>query len=464
LPGELMLSIQKGRPTHCVEDVTGTSLAGTLLIAEGEIRADIYGYNGPFRINGDGPVYLISETGQVVSFHDNVQSGLGTTTNHGRTIYHQGLISNVAVVGHDRWDETDKVKRVSFAVKHSMELLRHGEKVKALGSTKIPLDEDRRIFEDHANGMTLRAWYGASYGMEFDAPKELWPTLGIEFDEPQGIHEFIKSVSYYLDFLSFCLGVKLKPDNIRIDRLSNDEMTASLAARTYQGSHEVHYVWPEEEINPRDLWVGGSPVRAWNEEELGWLRACLVEWMNRVDLWGRSYVMMMTSFGLRSVISAERLINACRWFEDIPIARSQNVLSEAEVDAISAAAASKAEELGHGPILRERIASAVKRVRSESAEEQFTRLVTDIERKFGRGIMPNNAVLHLRRAISFRGKTAHGHFDPEGEKEYRAFSKSTRAMEALCYLLTALELPISAEGIHRVKSNPVVRDYLQAYE
>jgi hypothetical protein len=66
--------------------------------------------------------------------------------------------------------------------------------------------------------------------------------------------------------------------------------------------------------------------------------------------------------------------------------------------------------------------------------------------------------------MSFRGKSAHGHFNPESEAEFRAFSKSTRAMEALCYLLTALDLPIGEEGLKRIGSNSVLRDYRMAYD
>jgi hypothetical protein len=115
-------------------------------------------------------------------------------------------------------------------------------------------------------------------------------------------------------------------------------------------------------------------------------------------------------------------------------------------------------------MIGERIAGAIKRVRAESSEQQFSRLIAMIERTFGNGILPENAVSHLKRAISFRGRSAHRHFNPESDAEYRSFSKSTWAMEALCYLLTALGLPISEEGIKRFKSNSLIRDYHRSYE
>jgi ApeA N-terminal domain 1 len=444
--------------------VTGKDLTGTLLLADNEIRADLYSYTEFFHIAADQPIYFTAETGQVVSFHSNVDLGTGTTTRGDRRIYHCGIAANTAVVGHDCWTDTDQVKRVSFTVKHSLELLRHKDKFEALGKVKYPTEEHLRVFSDSVKSMKLRAWYGATYGMDFSTPKTISPMFEIEFDESNTVHDYIRHVSCYVYFISFCLGVKLKPESIRIDRLSHDEMMAAIDAHSYIGSHDVHYVWPEEKIDSQDLWVGGSPVRAWDDEELCALRACLVAWMDRAEAWKKAYAMMMTNFALKNVISAERLINACRWFEDIPTAQSQNAISSEDIVQISATATQKAHELGYDRSIRERIASSLKLVKAESSEERFNRLVAKVEEKFGKGILPENAVTHLKRAIQFRGKTAHGHFALTSDKEFAAFSKSTHAMEALCYLLTALDLPISSKGLERTGSNPVLRDYRHAFE
>ncbi|QOZ23631.1 hypothetical protein [Bradyrhizobium sp. CCBAU 51753] len=141
----------------------------------------------------------------------------------------------------------------------------------------------------------------------------------------------------------------------------------------------------------------------------------------------------------------------------------QPLLSGSDIEAIVAVAATKAQELGHDVAIGERIAGAIRWIRAETAEQQFKRLVGMVEARFGKGVLQDEAVDHLKRAISFRGKSAHGHFNPESDAQFRAFSKSTRAMEALCYLLTTLELPIAEEEIARVGSNPVLRDYRLAY-
>jgi hypothetical protein len=458
------LNIEVGKLIHCTETVTGKNLTGTLLVGDDEIRAELYSYGEHFHIASDQPIYFTAKTGEEVSFHSNIDGGSGTTTYRDRRIHRLSFISNVAVVGHNRWTETDVVKRAAFTDKHSLEVLRHQEKFRAVQKADLRREDDLSVLNEETPDMTLRAWYGAAYGMYLDAPKDVWPMFEIEFNRSVGINEYIEHVSSYVQFLSFCLGAALKPDKIQIDRLSRDEMMAAIKTDSYFGRHDVRYVWPEQKLDPQDLWVGGSPVRAWNDEELFAFRACLVAWIGRAGTWKRAYIMMMTSFALKNVMSAERLINACRWLEEIPTAQSKNAISSKDIDEISTAATLKANQIGYSPVIHERIANAIKRIKAESSETRFTRLVATIEEKFGKGILPEKAVAHLKRAIQFRGRTAHGHFKPTNDKEFAAFVKSTRAMEALCYLLTALDLPISTAGLGRTGSNPIVRDYRDAFE
>ncbi|WOH59927.1 hypothetical protein [Bradyrhizobium sp. BWC-3-1] len=455
------------RPLHCVELVTGKNLTGTVLISDNELRADIYSYDGHFHIKGEEPVFLQTETNEIVSLHANVTMIAGTSSRSMpplRSTRHQEILSNVAVAGHDAWTAQDGVRQVCFNVKHTRQLMRHDGKVRTIGRTPFPEQDQLTIFNDTAQGMTLRAWYGAIYGVELEGPKEIWPTFGLEFNQPQNIRDYIGYVSDYVDFLSFCLGVPLAPSSIRIDRLSFTEMMNAIKRDEYPGDHKVHYVWPEAKVDNRDLWVGSSPVRCWDDEELGAFRTCLAAWMNRASSWRRPNALMMTAFSLKNVVSSERLLNACRWFEEIPIGKAQPVLSASDVDAIAAVAAAKAQELGHDAAIGERVAGAVRWIRSETTEQQFKRLIATVEAKFGKGAMPKEAVEHLKRAIGFRGKSAHGHVNPESDAEFRAFSKSTHAMESLCYLLTALELPVPEKGLSRTGANRVVQDYRNAYD
>ena len=176
-------------------------------------------------------------------------------------------------------------------------------------------------------------------------------------------------------FLSFYLGVKLRPEDIQIDQLSHKEMTSALETDTYVDCHDVHYLWPEEKINSRDLWIGGSPAMARDDEELAALRACLVAWMDRAQTWMKSYAMMMNSFALKNVVSAERLITACRWLEEVPTAQSRNAILNRDIVEISAAAARKAQELGYKSTISDRIANAISWVKESRRKNGLAALL-----------------------------------------------------------------------------------------
>lgn len=457
------MKVEREQIQHCIETVTGRGLTGKILVGEQELRAEIFSYNELFYIKGDIPIHLIAQTGETVSLHDVVVVGPSTYCNYSNTVYSQSLIANVAVIGHNPWTESDRVKRVTFSVTHAMPLVRNNERFEGLGRTRCPSAEHLNLFRDRAKGMTLGAGYNGTWEMDLDAPKDIWPIFEIDFDEPQRISCYIRHVIHFVCFISFCLGVKLRPNNIMIDRLSLDEARQA-DEELYRPPHKVYYVWAEAEIDAGDVWSGASPVLAYDEEELNAFRACLITWMDREAEWRSSYAMMMSSYALSRQISAERLINACRWFEELPNARSKRSLAEEQVEEIAAAASLKAVELGLDATLQDRIAGSIKRIKEETTAERFTRLIAMVEDKFGKGVLPGDTLNHLRKAIQFRGRTAHGHFYPENDADHWAFLKATLALEALCCLLTAHDLPIVKAGLKRMRANPRVRDYCNACE
>jgi hypothetical protein len=69
--------------------------------------------------------------------------------------------------------------------------------------------------------------------------------------------------------------------------------------------------------------------------------------------------------------------------------------------------------------------------------------------------------LYLECAFTFRGKSAHGLYIPEDEIRFRALVTAISALEALCLLLTAYDMPINDKGIERMRSNPLIRDFLE---
>jgi hypothetical protein len=461
-----IFEIKSGETVHCVELNSGKKLTGHFKFDQKGIHAYIYSYENWFFLKTE-PIVLLTEKNEIVSLHSVISgpsSNISRLIDPIRIVYRQDITSNIAVIGHDQWATTDKIKRVSFTVKHTEGLLRHQAKTESL-SRRHPFNEDDfSLYSEPTGNMMVRADYNVTYSSEFDFPTNIWPRFELEFNEGETLYSYVHYASCYVQFLSFSLGVRLKPSDIRISRNSREEMIMMVGKQSYSGDHKVKYVWPEVEIDTRNNWIGGSLVCAADDEELFVLRQCVVSWIGRNTEWANAYALMMTSLTSRGEISATRLIAACKWFEEIPLTKPENAIAEEDINEIATVAAEKASELGYTSAIFRRVAGSLKAIRTESHEHRFSRLVRLVRQRFGYSILPENVVLHLHRAIEFRGRAAHGHFNPADRAERRAFSKAIHAMEAFCYLLTALELPIHEAGLKRVQHNPVIRDYLDAYE
>jgi hypothetical protein len=464
---EMARDIEPGKQILCQELNTGKGYTGFFYLDEKQITADICSYDKSFYFLPEKPIFFRTENNQIVSLHSNITNYPGSTvhTPEPRMQTHKlHIISNTAVVGDDRWETSDKLKRVTFLVSRARELLKHKEKFDRLVKAKLGDECDRDLFSVTVNAMTISAGYSSRYSFEYDATMNITPYLEIEFHEGLTLLEYIERVSCLVEFLSFSMGAHMKPSAIRISRLSGEELSAAIRAEAHSPDHAVHYVWPEAQVERMDLWKGGSLLHAWDEEELAALKECIALWFSRDSDWNEANAQMMHSLTLRNQFSADRLLTAFRWFEEIPLTRTQAAISDDHIELIAQAAAQKGSELGYGAI-KKRIVGALKSIKTESNEERFSRLLTMVKQKFGPDIVDQQFMTHLKRALDLRGKAAHGHYSPASDSEYSAFVKSVCAMEGLCFLLTACDLPITSAGIERrARSNPFVRDYRLAYE
>src|ERR1700737_62850 len=111
--------LQRNERIHCGTLISRRPRGGFFCINDEKIRADIYSYDGFCYIDTDHPVYLQTETNQIISLHQNIGGPAGTRHRLAEpkmTVYHQELISNVAVIGSTRWSDTECLKSVNFTV------------------------------------------------------------------------------------------------------------------------------------------------------------------------------------------------------------------------------------------------------------------------------------------------------------------------------------------------------------
>lgn len=104
------------------------------------------------------------------------------------------------------------------------------------------------------------------------------------------------------------------------------------------------------------------------------------------------------------------------------------------------------------------------KIGEESMRDRFERLVLSLEERFEGDDCLNSMVCHLQNARSFRGRVAHGNFASRNAEELRQFNKATLGMEALCFLLTARDLPLTEEAKKRIWSHPILEAYQRAFD
>lgn len=113
---------------------------------------------------------------------------------------------------------------------------------------------------------------------------------------------------------------------------------------------------------------------------------------------------MMDCLRLQNEISAERLLAACKWLEEVPSAQPVQVTDDIIIQNIAGTALYAADELGQDR-LRARIPQALDRLKLESYRERFDRLVKRLADRFGAGVADKGMPGHLIAALrDFRGQ------------------------------------------------------------
>ena len=447
----------------CREETTGKGYCGMFHVKADDMAVELYAFDERY-IGGDFDDLLVLRLANntIASLHNNIPGSGGIPhmdLENERWTARRHVVSNVVIAGDNAWLQSDPVRRISFSIEHAEELLRHSDKFEAVVEAEFGDMPDSTLFVLKADGMTLKAWYPASGNITFKHATHIGVRYGIEFDEPRDLTSYMPEMLRLVHFVSATMGHRFAPSDIHFSRLTDAEYMAAVEERKGYREHKVHYVWPSEA--PKNLWVGRSFAHVRGEAELAAFQNCLKAWIERDAAWRSATNMMMGSLGLQRVMSGERLMTACRWLENIPGADSEMAVSKDDINAIAEVAGAEAAKRGHEDY-RARIADVIRgQLKKESNGERFARLYKSICDKFGDGALEDKVFSYLLRAMQFRGRVAHGDFEPDNEADYRSFAKSVYAMEALCYLLTIRDLPMSGEGARRATTQQIVANFRQ---
>jgi len=423
-----------------------------------EMSVTLYSFEGRISLKTDDPLALRLENNRIASLHQNVSSGPGYMGGPNGVTHSHRVISNVVVIGVDAWDAADPVRRVQFEIEHAEDLMHHGQKFDEVADAEFRKMLDTTVFDLSTAGINVKVWYAASGRRPFKRATTIGVRYSVEFDEPTELNSYLTTVNCIARFASAALGFRVVPSDIHISRLSQADFLKAVEGGSYRGDHEVRYIW-HGQTPRRSLWLTNSFVSARDDKELAVLIEALRAWITRDAEWRDATNLMMGAFDLERTMSGERLLTACKWLEEIPEASSAVAVSAAHIDRIASAAAAEAEHLGHKDY-KNRIAGVIRgQLKTESNAKRFERLRAAVCARFGNHALPADAVPDLMKAMQFRGEVAHGAFEPFDDHEFRIFAKSVYAMEALCYLLTIKELPMTEMGARRACDIEIVANY-----
>lgn len=452
-----------GNHYFCREEVTGNGHGGIFTFHANEMTVELYAFDEiHIGVNLEDVLVLRLANNSILSLHNNIRAG-GTVSHvdidNERQTKCLRVLANVVIAGDSPWPHGKPVRRVSFSMEHSDELLRYSDKYDAIVEAELGNMPETTLFAVEADGMIFKACYSVSGSLSLK-PTHIGVRYGIDFHEPRYLHSYMPELQRLMHFVSAALGHPFTPSDIEFSSLTDAEYEAAVAARKGYEAHKVHYVWPSNP--PQDsLWIGHSFAHVRGETELAAFLECLHAWVSRDQTWRSANNLMMGSLVLQDTLSGERLLNACRWLEEIPGANSETAVSDEDIDAIASVASIEAERRGHLDY-KARIAGVIRgQLKKENNRERFTRLYRTIYETFGDSALNESVIDYLLKAMQFRGEVAHRHFVPSDEAEHRSFQKSIYAIEALCYLLTIRDLPMSDGGRQRAIKQQIVANYFQ---
>jgi hypothetical protein len=238
---------------------------------------------------------------------------------------------------------------------------------------------------------------------------------------------------------------------------TNPLITIKIELKDYPTDFSVFYNWGTvDEVSSSKTGFAIGYLSVTNEKRKTLFKESLSTWLSQEKNWENAFRSIMPSLRHNNIFSGDRLMAVFRWFEQIPTAKAIQTLDEKDITRILNSVKPVAAGLG---LSENRIKQALMPLRTENNSGRIDRLVNEIATSFGSSVLPIQATKHLEAAFYFRNRCAHGHFDPADDNEFKQFYLATAAMEALCFLLVAKQLPFPANVSETFKHAPFVYNY-----
>lgn len=415
------------REYHCREETSENRLTGIFRIGHEDLSLRLFSYGNLNAFNKHHSsefidyISLRTEHNWIVSLHNNLHVTASDNPARGRCNHNEAmhissceLTSNLAIIGSEAWPPYAPVRQVFFRIQNSEQTLYNYKKFSELTSAEFVTNLCHELFYLYTRKMKIRSYLRIDKAF----PPKIITDFSIEFDENLDLFQYWGRVHCVVGFFSALSGYRLSASNIRIARLSQDERKT---ASELEVRSDRYYLWQFQRKNredaPKEIWAGYQFAGSADGEELQAFVACLKKWIERDGdgEWAASMELMLECMSLDHEVSSDRLLAACRWFEEIPGTKPFPAMKPEHVDAIAKEASAKASSLGYADIER-RVAGSIKTISQETNKERYTRLVDNILDVFGANFLDKKFVNSLVEANNFQREDCPWSFRASGRK------------------------------------------------
>jgi hypothetical protein len=439
---------------HQAEELmSGKRRAARVSLSRTDLSAQIYSFDGKPVIHEEGEYFFRAENLKIISFHDAFyvdwrQRGLKPEN----MVFTGKVIANCAFSGGERFEKSDRIKRVLFTINEIEELLLNSDIVDTMVD-----GGNRKIFEINTNEFTLQAWYTFKLSMGSKSPQDVRTTFHVEYTSTVEIGKHLYAMYDILNFFVFVAGRVLTFGQVNVSKISYNDWIGAAEQNSYVEDFE--YLFVDENVEEtRSISLYHSPYNARNSAETQRLANALQHWLRDSNKLRAARHLMSQCFKQNNLIDGKRLIDACRWLEALPDAKEVAAVGDTQMQKVIDAAYERSEELSLG-ITKDRFAGAIAKIKGETSRARFERLVEVIWSVKPISNDKAKLISDLVTAYRCRGKAAHKAYHRPSDVSEDSFYRALLALEALCLFFTCSSL-ISKDLIdHRLFQHRVFEDY-----
>jgi hypothetical protein len=437
-------------------------VGGTFTIGGGDIKLGLVQFDDYFHVPDGKPVVVRTEANWYASLFGTVPNGSGNRGHSNGTTHYQDMIANTALVGWQPWLPEYRVKRTTFRVPLTDYLLRHWPTYRELADNKVGHRTVREPFSAPIRGGVIRLHYAMSGSVDSNYPKEIWPVLEMEFDEPLTLDAARRQEIALMRFLSCVSSVALETAEQTFSQLSRQERIDAVGRSLMPIDYSVYYYQDRSRQHLSDkakhVDTHGAFAFLDDDAERDAFVACLTAWFDRYEEWEGAASAMMDALSLDGIMSPTRLLNVTKWIEATPGTTATQAIAPGDVTALASLLSRQAIKMGYKK-LRGRLSNSLTQIAQEANSARFDRLVAELKTMFGHEIIGDDLAAWVAEAFSNRGKAAHRPIIRQSQLEYEVFSQATQAAECFAYLMLLRDLPMTKAGRYRAGSARMVQYY-----